>query len=132
LVVVEERLKTADPRSDEDTEARRLHLVGLERGVLHGHRRAGHRVLEEGIELAVVLLVDVLERVEPLELPRDAGVEARGVEAGDGPDTRAALHEGLPDLFAGVAHGGEGATPGDHGRAFVKGGGGEAPVYCSP
>src|SRR5262249_11153723 len=129
LVVREERLEAPDARSHEDAEARGVHAVRLQGGVLDGHHRAGHRVLEEGIELSFVLLVDVLERVEALELAGDARVEPRGVEPRDGADARAALEEALPEFLRGIAHGGDGAHPGDHNPALVHGVSGTGPGY---
>ena len=52
------------------------------------HREVGrpHRVVDEGVHLLDLLLLDVEGRVEALHLAGDAGGEARGVEAGDRAD----------------------------------------------
>src|SRR6266511_3260886 len=93
--------------------ARAFHRVHLEVGVLDGHDRAGDRVLEEGIELAVVLLVDVLERLEAAHLARDARGIAGGVEARDRPDPGLARDQSGPELLGRVPDRGDGADSGD-------------------
>src|SRR5262249_51154598 len=88
-------------------------LRHVELGVLDRHHRAPDRVLEERIELAVVLLVDVLERLEALELASDARRVARRVETGDRPDPGHAGEQRRPELLGGVADGRARPDPGD-------------------
>src|SRR5262249_35856233 len=91
----------------------------LQGGVFDGHHRARHRVLQERVELAFVLLVDVLEGLEALELAGDARGVAGGVEPGDGPDPGDAPEQGAPELLRGVADRGDRPEPGDDDAAPV-------------
>ncbi len=76
------------PMPDPMTTAIRSRLSSRDREprVLHGELRRGHRVVDEGVHLLDLLLLDVERRIEALHFTRDPAGERGGVEPGDRTD----------------------------------------------
>src|SRR5262249_2232087 len=121
VLAVQQRGDAANPRADDHAEAGAVDLGQIEPGVLHGHHRRGHCILEVGIEASRFLLVDEVQGIEIADLARDprgipvgtVSVLGVGVELGDRPDARASLDEPRPEFLGGVAERRERAQPGD-------------------
>src|SRR5262249_23625122 len=64
--------------------------------IVHGKLRRGDRVLDEGVHLLDVLLLDEAQRVEPFDFTGDARRELRRIELRDGCDAAAAGAERVP------------------------------------
>ena len=89
----------ADAGRDEDADTRGVVGRDLEVGALHREVRRGHGVLDEGVHLLDVLLVDVVQGVEALDFARDLTGELRDVEPRDTADAAASGAERVPVGF---------------------------------
>ena len=78
--------EAADARGDEHADAGRDVLGHRHRRIVHGVLGRGDRELDEDVHLLDVFLVDELQRIEVLDLARDARGELRGVEVRDRTD----------------------------------------------
>ncbi len=82
-VLAFDRLESADPRSDEDADVRRVRFGDRQLGVVHRELRRRDGVLNEDVHLLDVFLLDVVERVESPYLGRDLCCVPGDIEPGD-------------------------------------------------
>src|SRR5690606_33381189 len=85
----------------------------VEAGVPDGLVGGDDGVLAEGVIAASLLAVEVVARLEPLELAGELGRERFGVEVGEGRRAALAAHHGVPEGGDAEADGGERAEAGD-------------------
>ena len=95
-VLALDRAEPADARRDEDADAVGVLRRDLEPGVADGELGRRDRELDEDVHLLDVLPVDVLQRVEPLDLTRDARREVLRVEVRDRADPAPAGQQSPP------------------------------------
>jgi hypothetical protein len=110
----EQGADASDARAHEDAEAIAVLLRGVSPASSTAITAQATRVLQVEVQLALVLLVDVLERVEALHLAGDPRGEALGDRSGDaGPIPDLPWDERGPELLRGVADGCHRPQPGD-------------------
>ncbi len=88
LVLVLDGAEPADARRDVHADVDRVLDRHLEACVIDRELARGDRELDEGVNLLDLLLLDVIERVEALDLARDPRRERRRVKVGDRADAR--------------------------------------------
>ena len=92
-------LDAADARADIRADALTIFLLEIEARVLDGHASRRHSELRVAIHALRLFLIDVVRRVEILDLAGDLRMEALRIEARDAPDAVLALHHGVPERF---------------------------------
>ena len=96
LVLALDCRESADPAADVDPGLLRVRGVDDEPGILERHVSGRHGELDEPVHLLDVLLLHPLQRIETLDLGREAGRVLRRVEERDRPRAGAAGEEGFP------------------------------------
>ena len=99
LVVFLDRAQAADADANQHADVVGVLFGDLEPRLAHRLLGRRDRVLDEGVHLLDVALLDPVLGIKIPHLARDAGGEVRGVEARNQPDTGPTRHQGVPVLF---------------------------------
>ena len=111
LVVLFDRLESADSRADVHADAVRLARAEREPGVVHRHLGRRQRVVDERVHLLDLFGVDEVGGVEVLDLGGDPAVEEGRIESRDAADARLPSDEGGPGLLDARPEGVNGPNP---------------------
>jgi hypothetical protein len=119
LHLLDER-QPADAGADDDPDAVPVFGRRVELRVIDRHLRGHDRVVNEGVGLLDLFLLDPVLGIEALHFAGDAGGVGAGVELRDRADAGATFHQSLPRGLVAHAEGGDHADAGDDDATLVQ------------
>ena len=110
--------KASDAGADDHPDALVIAGGNVQRGVIDGHLGRGHGVVNEGVGLLDLLLLDPRLGLEAVDLAGDLAGEGGGVEFGDAADAGASFEQAAPGRLVADPQRRDHADPADDNTAF--------------